>query len=306
VRVRRAPPPKASRGAARTRILGAVLIDLHCHSHCSDGTDPPRFVAERAAAGRVRLFCLTDHDTLAGHPATLGLGPTMQVLRGMELSCGERGRAVHLLLLGVDADGPGLGRLQQQITILQERRRERIVEICARFLRWDIHLDPAVILAEARGATPGRPHVAAALVKAKVVRTVREAFDRFLKDGGPADVPGPRLTVEEGTALGRAAGAQVSLAHPHTVGHPALVRALLERAREAGLGGIEAFYGPYASREKAAWLELGRELDLVITGGSDYHGKTTPEIGLPGVELPDALCARLLAWLGVSESRADA
>ena len=282
-----------------------MLIDLHCHSHCSDGTDPPRFVAERAAAGRVRLFCLTDHDTLTGHPATLDVDPQMHVLRGMELSCGERGRAVHLLLLGVE-DGPGLDRLQEQIAVLQTRRRERIGEICARFLRWDIHLDPEVILAEARGATPGRPHVAAALVKAKVVRTVREAFDRFLKDGGPADVPGPRLTVEEGAALGRAAGAKVSLAHPHTLGHPEVVRALLERTRSAGLEGIEAYYGPYASREKAAWLELGRQLDLVITGGSDYHGKNTPEIGTPGVELPDELSDRLLRWLEIRESSAVA
>jgi predicted metal-dependent phosphoesterase TrpH len=285
-------------------MVADVLIDLHCHSLCSDGTDPPRFVAERAAAGQVRLFCLTDHDTLAGHPETLDLSGAMQVLRGMELSCGERGRAVHLLLLGIE-DGPGLDRLQEQIAVLQARRRERIAEICARFLRWDIHLDPEVILAEARGATPGRPHVAAALVKAKVVRTVREAFDRFLKDGGPADVPGPRLTVEEGAALGRAAGAKVSLAHPHTLGHPEVVRALLERTREAGLEGIEAYYGPYASREKAAWLELGQKLDLVITAGSDYHGKNTPEIGTPGVELPEALAARLLPWLGVTAS-ADA
>ena len=283
----------------------AVLIDLHCHSLCSDGTDPPRFVAERAAAGKVRLFCLTDHDTLAGHPETTGVHAGMQVLRGMELSCGERGRAVHLLLLGVE-DGPGLARLQEQITLLQSRRRDRIGEICARFLRWNIHLDPAAILAETRGGTPGRPHVAAALVKAGVVRTVREAFDRFLKDGGPADVPGPRLSVEEGAALGRAAGAKVSLAHPHTVGHPEVVRALLQRAREAGLGGIEAYYGPYGSRDKAAWLELSRELELVVTGGSDYHGKSTPEITGPGVELPDELGARLWSWLGISESPADA
>jgi predicted metal-dependent phosphoesterase TrpH len=282
-------------------MVRPVFVDLHCHSHCSDGTDAPAWVAERAAAAKVRLFCLTDHDTLAGHPETVGVSPGMQVLRGMELSCGERGRPVHLLLLGVE-DGPGLGRLAEQITHLQKRRRERIGEICARFVRWDIHLDPAEILAATRGGTPGRPHVAAALVKAGVVRTVREAFDRFLKDGGPADVPSPRLSVEEGTALGREAGAKVSLAHPHTVGHPAVVRALLERAREAGLGGIEAWYGPYGNRDRTMWAELARELGLVITGGSDYHGKSTPEIPGPGIELPEAVERPLWAWLGLSES----
>ncbi len=276
-----------------------MILDLHCHSLKSDGTLPPRQVAAMAAAAGAELFCLTDHDTLAGHPETVGVAPGMIVLRGMELTCGERGRPVHLLLLGV-GEGDGLPRLERTIASLQERRRDRIAEICERFLKWDIRLDAAVIVAEARGGTPGRPHVAAALVKAGVVRSQREAFDRFLKDGGPADVPSPRLTVEEGAELGRGAGAKVSLAHPHTVGHPYLVEALIQRTREAGLGGMEAHYGPYATREKAAWRELGEKLGMVITAGSDYHGGTTPEIPRPGVELPEPLAGRLRDWLGIA------
>jgi 3',5'-nucleoside bisphosphate phosphatase len=274
-----------------------VLIDLHCHSRCSDGTLAPAAVAQNAAQAGVELFCLTDHDTFVGHAETCAPATTggMRVLRGLELSCGERGRPVHLLLLGIDG-GPGMANLEEQLTRLQSRRRERITEICARFLRWDIHLDPAAIVAGAHGGSVGRPHVAAALVKAGVVRSMREAFDRFLRDGGPADVPGPRLTVEEGAAMGKAAGARVSLAHPHTVGHPELVRALLLRTREAGLEGIEAFYGPYTTRERSAWLALGQELGMVITGGSDFHnsGGGVPSLG---IELPDALVQPLRDWL---------
>ena len=277
----------------------AVLIDLHCHSSFSDGTDPPAAVAARASAARVRLFCLTDHDTLGGHPATTGVDAEMRVLRGRELSCGERGRPVHLLLYGIE-DGPGLPALEATLATLQTRRRTRIAEICARFLRWDIRLDPDEIIAAAKGGTPGRPHVAAALMKAGVVRSMREAFDRFLRDGGPADVPSPRLTVEEGAALGRGAGARVSLAHPHTVGHPLVVRALLERTRSAGLEGLEAYYGGYHTRERAAWAGLAEELGLVITAGSDYHGRATPEIGGLGVELPDSIYRPLEEWLGTS------
>jgi predicted metal-dependent phosphoesterase TrpH len=283
-----------------------VLIDLHCHSRCSDGTLPPAVVAQNAAHAGVVLFCLTDHDTLAGHPDSCRPATTgcMQVLRGLELSCGERGRPVHLLLLGLEP-GPGLVQLEFEIERLQARRRDRIHEICARFLRWNIHLDPDAIVAGTHGGSVGRPHVAAALVKAGVVRSVREAFDRFLRDGGPADIPGPRLTVEEGAALGKAAGARVSLAHPHTVGHPEVVQALLLRARDAGLGGIEAFYGPYGSRDRAAWRALGEKLGLAITGGSDFHASTgvTGPGGLGagmGVDLPDELAPRLCEWLGVA------
>jgi 3',5'-nucleoside bisphosphate phosphatase len=277
-----------------------VWCELHCHSTCSDGTDPPALVAQRALLAGVSIFCLTDHDTFAGHAATVtaaGETGAMRVLRGMELSCGERGRPVHLLLYGV-SDGPGRERLEATVATLVERRRTRIAEICARFRKWNIELDPAAILAEAKDATPGRPHVAAALVKAGVVRSMREAFDRFLKDGGPADVPSPRLAVEEGAALGRAAGARVSLAHPHTLGHPSFARALCERAREAGLEGLEAYYGPYGARDRAEWSALAAELDLVITAGSDYHGRNTPEIPGPGVELPEPHSRRLLEWLG--------
>ena len=125
----------------------------------------------------------------------------MQVLRGTELSCDERGRSIHVLLLGLQP-GPGLDRLADEVAELQRRRRERVVEICARFRRWNIQLEPEAVFAEAREGVPGRPHVAAALMKAGVVRTVREAFDRFLRDGGPADVPGPRLPVVRGVELG--------------------------------------------------------------------------------------------------------
>jgi 3',5'-nucleoside bisphosphate phosphatase len=274
-----------------------VIFELHCHSHCSDGTEPPAEVARKAAAAGVEIFCLTDHDTWAGHDESAAAPGGMQVLRGTELSCDERGRSIHVLLLGLQP-GPGLDRLGVEVADLQRRRRERVAEICARFRRWDIQLEPEAVFAEAREGVPGRPHVAAALVKAGVVRTVREAFDRFLRDGGPADVPGPRLPVVRGVELGRQAGARVSLAHPHSAGSPDNARPLLERAREAGLGGIEAFYGPYTRQEQAPWIQLADALGLVPTAGSDYHGPVmTPEIPRPGSTLGHPYAERLRDWL---------
>ena len=276
-----------------------MQIELHCHSHRSDGSDHPRVVADKAHSAGVRLFSLTDHDTWSGHDDAVEGGRDMRLLRGMELSCAHQGRTVHLLMWGL-TDGPALDRLAAVLVDAQRRRRERIGEICQRFLKWDIHLDPEAIIAEARGGTPGRPHVARALLKAGVVKSMREAFDRFLHDGGPADVPGPRLPVDEGAALGVAAGARVSLAHPHTVGHPYVVRAVLELGKAAGLGGVEAYYGAYGQRDRNGWLELAAELGLVATGGSDYHGVSVqPDVLRPGVELPEPHQRQLLDWLGV-------
>jgi 3',5'-nucleoside bisphosphate phosphatase len=273
-----------------------VRVELHCHSLRSDGADPPRVVAERARSFGVELFCLTDHDTWEGHAETLEMSGEMRVLRGTELSCDDGGRSVHLLVYGLQ-EGPGLGRLAAEVADLQRRRRERIVEICARLARGEIRLDPQAVLARAHGAA-GRPHVAAALVEAGAVATVREAFDRYLHDGGPADVPGPRLPVLTAVELARGAGGRVALAHPHSLGHLLHVQALLLRAREAGLEAIEAFYGLYASRERDGWLELAAELDLVVTAGSDYHGTAiVPEVTRPGMDLPERHARRLREWL---------
>jgi 3',5'-nucleoside bisphosphate phosphatase len=252
-----------------------------------------------AAARGVTVFCLTDHDTLAGHAATLGaFAEGCAVMRGMELSCREYDRTVHLLVYGVQP-GVGLEAMQRRLDAIGDDRRDRIHRICARLAKLGVVLDPERILVGAHGRTPGRPDVARALVAAKICTSPREAFDRFLKDGGPADAPIERLAVEDALVLARGAGARVSLAHPHTLGHFSLVRDLFVRFRDAGLEGIEAFYGKYGRAESQAWQGLARELGLVATGGSDFHGDLMPDVPQPGIEFPKEHTGRLLEWLGL-------
>lgn len=273
-----------------------MRLDLHCHSRCSDGTDAPEEVARLAVAAGVELLALTDHDTCDGWPAAAEAAGSVPVLRAMELTCAQAGRTVHLLLYGVAASEP----LERAIADLRRRRRDRIHEICARFLRWDIHLDADAILAAAGGGTPGRPHVARALVDKGVCKSVQEAMDRFLGQGKPVDVPAPHLDPATGAALGVAAGARVALAHPHTVGHPWVVSELCRSLASAGLGGLEAVYGQYPQRVRADWTQVADDLGLVVTAGSDYHGVAVlPEVTRPVMQLDDARAARLREWLGV-------
>ncbi len=279
--------------------MTAVRLDLHCHSRHSDGTDTAAEVARKAAAAGVALFCLTDHDTDGGTSEAMAVLEGRSVLRGAELSCSHAGRTVHLLLLGI-GEGEGRATLDAAMAQLRDGRRTRIHDICERFLRWNIRLDAKAILAAAGDAAPGRPHIARALVQAGVCSSVKEAFDRFLKDGGPADVKSPRIEVAEGVALGRAAGARVALAHPHTVGHPHVVGEMCKRLKPSGLEGLEAVYGPYAARVRADWTAFADDLGLVVTAGSDYHGAAvTPEISGPGMDLDETRAGRLRDWLGV-------
>lgn len=278
-----------------------LRLDLHCHSTHSDGSFSATEVAEKAASFGVELFCLTDHDTLAGYEESHAVlsAKGCRVLRGLELSCKEYNRTIHLLLYGL-SEGPGLEVLQRRLEEMGERRRERLRKICARLARLGIHLDADALIVKTHGRTAGRPDVARALVEAGVCSGPQEAFTRFLRDGGPADVPTDRLSVAQGLALGAAAGARMSLAHPHTLREFSLVRDLYRRHRDQGLEGIEAFYGRYARAESESWLRLAREFDLVATAGSDFHGEMTPDISRPGVELPKEVADPLYAWLAAS------
>ncbi|HET6585447.1 MAG TPA: PHP domain-containing protein [Nannocystaceae bacterium] len=281
-----------------------MRIELHCHSTHSDGSFPPGEVAAWAARTGVRLFCLTDHDTDGGWAATrdvLADAPCI-ALRGLELSCREFDRTVHVLLLGL-RDGPGLTALHARLERVHTERSERLRAICERLARLGIALDPEAILARSHGRTPGRPDVARALVAAGHCSSFPDAFTRYLRDGGPADVPLAKLSVAEGVALGCAAGAKASLAHPYTLGSHALVDELFARHRAIGLEGIEACYGVQGPAETAQWLPLAQSLDLVVTAGSDFHGELNPLVTQPGRDLPEAHVDRLFGWLELERPR---
>lgn len=277
-----------------------MRLDLHCHSTCSDGSFAPEEVARMAGEARVTLFCLTDHDTMAGYAATVAALPGVVVLRGFELSCRYLSKTVHLLLYDVQ-EGDAAVELDARLEQVYEERCQRLRKIIDRLTHLGYPLDEKSIMDDIceHGRTPGRPDIARALVRAGHCSSPREAFDRFLHDGGPADVSVARITLAEGLAMGRATGAKMSLAHPHILGRVELVEEVFRVHREQGLEGIEAHYGGYGGAARLPWLRMADELDLVVTGGSDFHGELSPRISRPGIEYPRDRWPRLSEWLGV-------
>ena len=166
-----------------------MLIDLHTHSAVSDGTDTPRELVQAAAKANLSVVALTDHDTFDGLDEAQAAGTELglQVLRGIELSCTERGASVHLLGYGLDEADPTLA--QELIHVRQGRsgRVQRVLELLAEL---GAPITEEQVMAQV-GDSPsvGRPHIADALIAAGHVRDRKEAFDRFLSDGGPAHVP---------------------------------------------------------------------------------------------------------------------
>jgi predicted metal-dependent phosphoesterase TrpH len=276
-----------------------VRFELHCHSTCSDGTEPPDRVASRAGERAVQVFALTDHDSCDGCGGALV--PGARVLRGVELSCDDGGRTVHVLAYDRGGDWATLAARLGQV---REARRNRLRVMGAKLEQRGIRIDLAPLLAEAERRSVGRPDLARAMVAVGAVSSMKDAFSRHLYDGGPVDVPHRALPLDEAIAVGHAAGAAMSLAHPHL--YDAYGVALLRRwrvpasasgASGPGISGVEAFYGSYDARERARWIALADEMGLVCTGGSDWHG---PEeaVAQPGVDLPPDRSDALLRWLG--------
>ncbi|NVB81508.1 MAG: phosphatase [Kofleriaceae bacterium] len=277
-----------------------MRFELHCHSTCSDGTEAPSAVASRAAERGVAVFALTDHDTCAGTAAAVVAGA--QTLRAVEISCEEpaTGRTIHLL--AYDRGGAAWAALEAKLDEVRQARLNRMRMMGARLAQRGIRIDvePMIEDAARSGRTLGRPDLARAMVAAGAASSFKDAFARHLYDGGPVDVPNRALTLPEALALGRAANAAMSLAHPHLYDH--LGVQLCKQHVADGLGGVEAFYAGYDPRERARWIELADALGLVCTGGSDWHGPEDAS-AQPGVDLPDARSDALYAWLFSSSRR---
>ena len=273
----------------------AGLIDLHSHSTASDGQYGAAQVAERAAAAGVAVWALTDHDSIAGLAAAAEAAQAlaMRFVPGIELSVQLDRREIHLLGHFVDPESAPLRRFED---LLAEKRRTRMGEIVHKLAALGVPLTPEEIERFSGGKTLGRPHVARALVERGVVTSVKEAFDRFLGEGRPAYVGRYRLSAQDAIALVREAGGAATLAHP---GVSKMERADLERLAGWGLAGVEAYHPDQNPSVRDKYLRIARELDLVPTAGSDFHGEAVaPDRQLGNITMPGEELARLEARRG--------
>ncbi|WP_167174253.1 PHP domain-containing protein [Saccharomonospora amisosensis] len=257
--------------------MNGVRIDLHTHSAVSDGTDSPAELVHVAAGAGLDVIALTDHDTTAGwQPAIQALPPGMRLVPGAELSCelvDEYGRtvSVHLLAYLFDPTSPALVAEQQRLR-LERLRRFRVM---AQWMAADgLPIDPDEVLGSLNPDTPvGRPHLARALVRAGVVSTVDEAFARYLGNGRGYYAPRADTPVEAAIDMIAEAGGVTVLAHAFAATRgPTVTPEVIAMLAGRGLAGLEVDHPEHDPRQREALRGLAKELDLVRTGSSDYHG----------------------------------
>lgn len=257
------------------------LIDLHVHTSFSDGSYRPRQVIDLAVQAGLKAIAITDHDTVAGNPEAAAYAGQLgyEVVPGVEISVESDYNSFHILGYFIDYTDPGLNATLKEVLDFRDNRNPKIIaQLNA--LGVDITMDE--VSREAGGNVVGRPHMAAVMVKKGYVRNVQEAFDRYLKTGAPAHVDKKRITKAQGIRLVKAAGGIPVWAHPGFTPWKDINEMETELKHLIGLGleGVEAFYTTYTEEQTSHMLKLAEKYDLLITGGSDFHGKTKADIKL--------------------------
>ncbi|MGZ3667187.1 MAG: PHP domain-containing protein [Ktedonobacterales bacterium] len=266
-------------------------IDLHTHSTASDGLYSPTELLRLAHDVGLKTIGLVDHDTTGGVVEAQAAGEALgvEVVPGIEVNTdlpNKRGEA-HMLGYFVEYERAEFQRKLQTLREARERRGERMVEQL-RALGLDVTWERVRELAQ--GAV-GRPHVARALIEKGYATSVSDAFDKYLAPGRPGYIPRFKLSPEDAVRLIASARGVPALAHP--AGIPELEERVLPSLVQAGLQGLECYYGQYDEETVARLLALADHFGLVPTGGSDYHGLNMHPTPLGGRYVPESSLERL-------------
>jgi predicted metal-dependent phosphoesterase TrpH len=276
-----------------------MKIDLHTHSRASDGSLTPRELIEEAIRQGVDVLGLTDHDTMSGLAEARQAAKERRLtfIPGIEFST-EAGHAeLHILGYFVQENHPALSTLLGK---LKTSRHERIFRIIGKLATVGVHLQPEDVIEEAKDGVYGRPQVALALVRHGYVQTIEEAFERYLGNRRPAYVSHFKLTPWQVIEKVLEAGGIPVLAHPAISSRDDLIPSLVK----SGLAGLEVYYLEHDSAMVARYLQIAKKWELIVTGGSDFHGNTgkAPLLGAP--RLTEADIRILLEKVRETESKA--
>mgnify|MGYP001161546104 FL=1 len=250
-----------------------MLVDLHTHTSASDGELAPLALLQMQAGAGVGLMAFTDHDTLDGWDRIAAMETTAaglpRLLPGIEFSVDAAGREIHVVGLGFDPAHPAI---RAGIAAQQLRRRARAERIAARLEYLGVHGALAGAELEAAGAGLGRPHFARFLVASGRVRTLDEAFHRYLGKGKPAACRMEWPALDEATGWIRAAGGRAVLAHPLAYKLTrSKLRALIGQLRDCGGDAVEVALPGLTAADMEMVAQLTREAGLRASAGSDFH-----------------------------------
>ena len=281
-----------------------LKVDLHIHSTASDGTLSPIEILRLARQLNLGAIAITDHDTMAGVKDALahGIPPSLKFLAGVEISVLPPPsfsylESFHVLGYSIDPDNTLLNHTLGELQQARKNRNPRILKILNE-LGFNITL--AQVQKEAGESQLGRPHIAQLMIKKGYVKSINEAFDRYLSQGKPAYVDKYRLDCAKAIEIILSAGGVPVLAHPCLIQtqNDKILEDLVVTLMEMGLKGLEVYYPEHPPEKIAHYTDIAKRRGLLVTGGTDFHGSLKPEIkmgsGKGNLSIPYAVYEKLV------------
>lgn len=257
------------------------MIDLHCHTTCSDGTDSPWDLVEKARNLGLSAVAVTDHDTFRGHGEARAAGTefSIEIVPGVELSSMYNGKHIHLLAYYVDTQSQTLCALMDRAVRERIRRNKAMVKRMKEAgypVSWE-----ELSERNAGNFMLGRPHVAEILMEKGVIASIQEGVEKLMGRGGPFFVERYHIPLLDYVRAVREAHGIPVIAHLYQYRmEPEALRRMIAECVDAGLMGLEGMYSTYTPEQEAEVRALAEEFSLIRTGGSDYHGTRKPKISL--------------------------
>ena len=259
-------------------------IDLHLHSTASDGTFTPSEILRQAQEQNLKAIAITDHDTVEGSKEALSLGipPSVKFLTGVEISASPPAAincfgSFHILGYALRLDDD---ELNKTLAVLQTARKNRNPGIIGRLNDLGFIFSLSDVKAEVGQGQLGRPHIAQFMVKKGFVDSIDEAFNKYLAQGKPAYQKKYRIVCQRAIDVINGAGGLPVLAHPYLLDlkRDIDLEKLIIVLKDMGLKGIEVYYPGHPPEKTAYYTGLAKKHDLLMTGGTDFHGFLTPDI----------------------------
>lgn len=246
--------------------------DLHTHTTASDGAYTPKNLLNYAKEKGLKTISITDHDTIKGYLAAKPVAEELGInlLPGIENTVIWNEREVHLLAYCFDEEDSAILSLIHRQSSARRKRMEVIVD---KLRKQGVDIDIDEVKAEAKSGNYGRPHAAEVLISKGYVASVNEAFIRYLSFEKLDEVKTEYVQIEEAISVFKDAGGVLSLAHPG----PLYSGKEVEELVSLGLDGIECIHPSHPYKVQRAFAKMASDKGLLVTGGSDFHGKGTSE-----------------------------
>jgi 3',5'-nucleoside bisphosphate phosphatase len=271
----------------------ANVVDLHTHSTASDGIYSPTELLRLAAEAGLKVQALTDHDSTNGLEEATQAAQThgIELIPGIEINTDVKGGEVHVLGYYIEYQRPEFQSVLKTLRDARVRRGQRMVELLN---EQGLNISWERVREIAQGSV-GRPHIAEALMEKGYVKSIEEAFDKYIGAGRPGYVPRYKLAPQDAIRLIASANGLPVMAHPITLPGLDELRKWLPDLIAAGMVGLEVYYGPYTPEQVQDLLTIANEHRLIPTGGSDYHGPGIHPTPLGGRYVPYESVERLKA-----------